>query len=68
MSISQQIKVLRKEAGLTQVQLADRSGVGLRFLKELERGKPTVRLDKINQILIFFRCRLEVVREKPGEF
>lgn len=54
MQISQFIKERRKRAGLTQVQLAERVGVGLRFLRELEQGKQTVQLNKVNQILNFF--------------
>lgn len=42
---------MRKAAGLTQAQLAKRAGVGLRFIRELEQGKPTVRLDKVNRVL-----------------
>ena len=44
----------RKESGLTQVELADMTGVGLRFVRELEQGKPNLMTDKINQILLFF--------------
>ena len=51
---------MRKAAGLTQTQLAQRAGVGLRFLRELEQGKPTVRLDKVNQVLALFACELTV--------
>ena len=51
MSLAEQITKLRKAAGLTQPELAKRSGVGLRFVRELEQGKPTVRLDKVNQVL-----------------
>lgn len=39
---------------LTQVELAERSGVGIRFVRELERGKATVQLDKVNQVLNLF--------------
>ncbi|MBW8015025.1 MAG: helix-turn-helix transcriptional regulator [Planctomycetes bacterium] len=42
---------MRKAAGLTQAELARRAGVGLRFVRELEQGKQTVRLDKVNQVL-----------------
>ena len=42
------IKQLRKEYHLTQQDLAYKSGVGLRFVRELEQGKPTVRMDKVN--------------------
>ncbi len=51
MKLAAEITRLRKAAGLTQVELADRAGVGLRFIRELEQGKPTVRLDKVKQIL-----------------
>lgn len=51
MSLGEQITKLRKAAGLTQPELAKRSGVGLRFVRELEQGKPTVRLDKVTQVL-----------------
>ena len=60
MQISQEISKMRKAAGLTQTQLAQRAGVGLRFLRELEQGKPTVRLDKVNQVLALFACELTV--------
>ena len=44
----------RKKAGLTQEEFALRSGLGLRFVRELEQGKETVRLDKVNQALAMF--------------
>ena len=48
------IKQKRKEAGLTQEEFAIRSGLGLRFIRELEQGKETVRMDKVNQALSMF--------------
>ena len=48
------IKEERKKAGLTQEEFAIRSGLGLRFVRELEQGKETVRLDKVNQALAMF--------------
>ena len=48
------IKEERKKAGLTQEEFAIRSGLGLRFIRELEQGKETVRLDKVNQALAMF--------------
>ena len=48
------IKRKRKEAGLTQEEFAIRSGLGLRFVRELEQGKETVRMDKVNQALAMF--------------
>jgi y4mF family transcriptional regulator len=55
------IKERRKQLELTQPELAERAGVGLRFIRELEQGKQTVRLDKVNQVLYFFGCQLGVV-------
>lgn len=48
----------RKAVKLTQQQLADKVGVGLRFVRELEGGKPTLRMDKVNEVLRFFGCEL----------
>ncbi len=53
-TIAQFIKQNRKEAGLTQEEFAIRSGLGLRFVRELEQGKKTVRMDKVNQALAMF--------------
>lgn len=64
MEVNKKIRELRKRARLTQVQLAMRAGVGLRFLKELERGKPTVRSDKVRQVLDFFGYHLEATRDE----
>ncbi|MDD5173477.1 MAG: helix-turn-helix transcriptional regulator [Candidatus Omnitrophica bacterium] len=57
-----QIKKLRKKLHLTQVDFAKRAGVGLRFLRKLEEGKPTVRLDKVNQVLDFLGFHLVIER------
>ena len=58
--ISIKVKELRKKYNLTQEDLALKSGVGLRFLRELEQGKPTVRMDKINQVLNLFNLEVGV--------
>ena len=52
--IGNYIKTERKKAGLIQEEFALRSGLGLRFVRELEQGKETVRLDKVNQALAMF--------------
>ncbi|WP_294731158.1 helix-turn-helix transcriptional regulator [uncultured Faecalibaculum sp.] len=52
--IGKWIKKERRAAGLTQEQFALYSGLGLRFVRDLEQGKPTVRLDKVNQALAMF--------------
>lgn len=53
-SIAAFVKERRHIFGLTQVDLAEKSGVGLRFVRELEQGKQTLRIDKINQVLAMF--------------
>lgn len=52
--LSDFVKEMRRQFGLTQVDLADKSGVGLRFVRDLEQGKQTLRLDKVNQVLSLF--------------
>ena len=52
--IGNYIKKERKKLGLTQEEFAIRSGLGLRFVRDLEQGKKTVRLDKVNQALQMF--------------
>lgn len=53
-NIAEFIKTERKKAGLTQEEFALRSGLGLRFIRELEQGKETVRMDKVNVALAMF--------------
>lgn len=60
-SLSEYVKLMRKENGLTQVDLSEKSGVGLRFVRELEQGKETLRLDKVNQVLNLFGAKVGVV-------
>ena len=52
--IAKFIRESRKAAGLTQEEFAARSGLGLRFVRELEQGKHTVRMDKVNEALAMF--------------
>lgn len=54
MTLGMYIKAKRVLFHLTQQELADRSGVGIRFVRDLEREKPTVQLDKVNQVLALF--------------
>ena len=65
MKISDYIKRQRKLHDLTQVDLARKAGVGLRFVRELERGKPTLRMDKVNQVLHLFGKSLGPVDWRP---
>lgn len=48
------IKTKRKSLKLTQKEMAEKAGVGLRFVRELERGKDTLKMDKVNQVLELF--------------
>ena len=52
--IGKYIKEQRRLLGLTQEEFAMRSGLGLRFVRELEQGKQSVRMDKVNQALSMF--------------
>ena len=52
--ISDFIKAERKEAGLTQKELALKAGVGLRFIREVEQGKTSLRTDTLNKVLKLF--------------
>ena len=54
MKLSEFLKQKRNAAKLTQPELASKAGVGLRFVRELEQGKETLRLDKVNQVLKLF--------------
>ena len=56
------VKQKRKQLKLTQPELAERTGVGLRFIRELEQGKQTLHLDKVNQVLALFGSEIGVIR------
>ena len=59
--IGQFVRRRRKANGLTQQELGELTGVGTRFVSELERGKPTVRVDAVNRVLAAFGKRLGLV-------
>ncbi|MEI6083699.1 MAG: helix-turn-helix transcriptional regulator [Verrucomicrobiota bacterium] len=61
-----QVKERRRIAGLTQAATARRAGVGLRFIRDLEQGKVTVRVDKVNQVLALFGYHLEPVKDNEA--
>ena len=61
-SIASFVKEKRKQLKLTQPELAEKAGVGLRFLRELESGKESVRLDKANQVLALFGASVGVIK------
>lgn len=57
-SISAFVKYNRKKMSLTQKELAEKAGVGLRFIREMEQGKETLQMDKVNQVLSLFGFEL----------
>ena len=52
------VKKRREQLGMTQQDLSVRAGVGIRFIRELEQGKESLRLDKINQVLALFGYKM----------
>ena len=62
--LSRVVKALRKVYGLTQEELAMKSGVGLCFVRNLEQGKPSLRMDKVNQLLDLFNYELTATRKQ----
>lgn len=66
-TLTETVKRLRKQYGLTQEQLALKSGVGLNFIREMEQGKATVRLDKVNQVLLLFNYEMAPMPRKDEQ-
>ncbi len=66
-NLIQFVKQRRKLLGLTQQDLAERAGVGLRFIRDLEQGKETLRMDKVNEVLALFGHELAPVESKLME-
>ncbi|MCQ2311700.1 MAG: helix-turn-helix transcriptional regulator [Paludibacteraceae bacterium] len=64
-TLSQYVKQMRKEYHLTQEELSYKSGVGLRFVREMEQGKSTLRMDKVNQVLALFGAELSPTTKSP---
>jgi y4mF family transcriptional regulator len=62
MQLSEFVKEKRNAAKLTQPELAEKAGVGLRFVRDLEQGKKTLRLDKVNQVLQLFGYEVGAVK------
>lgn len=60
-TLSKFVKERRKKLGVTQQELAERAGLGLRFVREVEQGKTTLKMDKVNQLLSMFGHELAPV-------
>ena len=65
MNIGSFVKEKRKLVNLTQPELAEKAGVGLRFVRELEQGKQSLQLNKVNQVLHLFGYEIGAVLMKP---
>ena len=65
-NLSITVKMLRKQYNLTQEELSLKSGVGLRFVRDLEQGKETLRLDKVNQLLDFFNYEMVATQKNSN--
>lgn len=65
-NFSTTVKMLRKQYNLTQEELSLKSGVGLRFVRDLEQGKETLRLDKVNQLLDFFNYEMVATQKSSN--
>ena len=66
-NLSTTVKMLRKQYNLTQEELSLKSGVGLRFVRDLEQGKETLRLDKVNQLLDFFNYEMVAISKTDNQ-
>ncbi|ACF10573.1 transcriptional regulator, XRE family [Chlorobaculum parvum NCIB 8327] len=66
-ALSEFVRNRRKSLGLTQPELAEKAGTGLRFIRDLEQGKKTLRMDKVNQVLALFGYELGPVRQEWEE-
>ena len=66
-NLSTTVKMLRKQYNLTQEELSLKSGVGLRFVRDLEQGKETLRLDKVNQLLDFFNFEMVATQKNNNQ-
>ena len=65
--LSTTVKMLRKQYNLTQEELSLKSGGGLRFVRDLEQGKETLRLDKVNQLLDFFNYEMVATQKNSNQ-
>jgi y4mF family transcriptional regulator len=61
LDIGHTVRTTRKAAGLRQDQLAGAAGVGLRFIVDLEAGKPTAQIDKTLQVLAALGCSVDLI-------
>lgn len=56
------VRIKRKSLKMTQIEMSEKAGVGIRFVRELEKGKKTLKMDKVNQVLNLFGHELGPIR------
>ena len=56
--LAKMVKEKRKAHKMTQQDLSQKSGLGLRLVREIEQGKTSMRMDKVNQLLNLFGMEL----------
>ena len=61
------LKKKRKESNMTQEDLSAKAGVGLRLIREIEQGKNSMRMDKVNQVLALFGSELGVIPKQKND-
>lgn len=66
MTIKDFVKQRRRAVKITQLEMALKAGVGLRFVRELEQGKEALRIDKVNQVLALFGHKVGAVSAKDN--
>ena len=64
MQLNKFVQLKRKTLKMTQKEMSEKSGVGIRFIRELERGKQTLKMDKVNQVLELFGFILGPIESK----
>ena len=62
MPLNEFVRLKRKSLKLTQLEMSEKSGVGIRFVRELEKGKKTLKMDKVNQVLELFGYELGPIK------
>jgi y4mF family transcriptional regulator len=67
MNFSEFLKAKRSELKLNQLELSKKAGVGLRFIRDIEQGKKTIRLDKLNQVLSLFGSEAGPMKKTPQQ-
>ncbi len=67
-NLSAFVRFQRKKSGLTQEELATKAGVGIRFIRELEQGKETLQLDKVEQVLSLFGFQLAPIKQQVDPY